>query len=72
MTQRVYVDILDDYLLPYTNDNLAQDWIFQADDDAERTHNVNAKQWSALSSGLSPLEGLWNDVKNSEEKTHQI
>lgn len=44
MTQRVYVDILDDYLLPYTNDHLAQDWIFQADDDAERTHNVNAKQ----------------------------
>lgn len=69
MTQHVYVDILDDYLLPYTNDNLAQDWIFQADYDAEHIHNVNAKQRSTVV-GSKPYWGImeWRE-KQWREKT---
>ena len=72
MDQHVYVDILQNVMLPYADNEMPFIWIFHQDSDPKHT-SKKSKKWFAdniidimecpKSSDLNPIENLWTDVK---------
>jgi hypothetical protein len=78
MDQHVYVDILENVLLPFANEKIAADWIFQADNDPKHTSRkakifledpgINSMKRPAQSPDLNPIEMMWIDVEKEIKK----
>ena len=77
MDQYVYVDILENIMMSYAEDNMPLKWVFQQDNDPEHT-NRKAKQWShdnkvevmewpAQLPDLNPIGNLWARSKSCFE-----
>ena len=75
MDRQVYVDILENVVIPYAEDNMPLKWVFQQDNDPEHTsrkakqwsrdNKVEVMEWPAQSPDRNPIENLWADVKKA-------
>ena len=75
MDQHVYVDILQNVMLPYAEDEMPFIWVLQQNNDPKHMSKKTKKwfadniidimEWSPQSPHLNPIENLWTDIKKA-------